>query len=188
MGDPVYEAIKDLVVPGLSGIGSVIFGLGAVLAAGRANDVAEQVRGDEQKREAYAARQRYEDQLFRTIEPTVAAFLVHRSEIATSRTVRTVPEQLLATDVIARLRLVQAVVNENDKPLLDAIIRSYRDAIEANDWEVLVSVTGSLAIQLPALLVEGLNIPATVRVVDALVPDAVAAAAADAGGDAGATT
>lgn len=168
-----YDWWTNIGTPGLSGVGGVLVGLGAIVVAARTHALAEQVRDDEQKRDDDAARERYRDQLFRTVEPAVAAFLAHRAQVATSRTVRTVAEQLLTSTAIARLRLVQAVVSADDRPLLDSVIRSYREGVETFDWEVVVIVTGRLAIQLPTLLVDGRDIPATVREVDAIVQDAV---------------
>ncbi|MEK6310118.1 MAG: hypothetical protein V4755_05385 [Curtobacterium sp.] len=88
MSDPVYDWFKDFFMPGAAAIGSTLFGLGAVLAARKANNAADEsnglaasVRNDELKREADAAKERYKDQLFRTIEPTITAMLEHRAEL-----------------------------------------------------------------------------------------------------------
>lgn len=174
MSDPVYEVLKDLVVPGLAGIGAVVFGLGAVLAATRANDVAEQshnlagqVRGDELKREADAARERYRDQLFRTVEPSASAFLEHRAELIADARLGTERELVLRSNAIARLRLVAAVTNVDDTKVVLAVIKAYRGSVQTGNARVVRGVTGQLALILPALLTEGHD-------ADALAADASA--------------
>lgn len=171
----MYDVLKDLVVPGLAGIGAVVFGLGAVLAATRANDVAEQshdlagqVRGDELKREADAARERYRDQLFRTVEPSVSAFLEHRAELMADRRLGTQRELVVRSNAIARLRLVVAVTNADDTKVVNATIKAYRQSVATKDAQIVLGVTGELALVLPALLTEGHD-------ADALAADAAAA-------------
>ncbi|TPG05571.1 hypothetical protein EAH85_12620 [Curtobacterium flaccumfaciens] len=177
----MYDVLKDLVVPGLAGIGAVVFGLGAVLAALRSNDVAEQshglaeqVRGDELKREGDAARGRYRDQLFRTVEPAVTALLDYRAAVLASRGNLSSSEvRNASSNVIARLRLVGVVADEQDRRLVIATLKAMQAAMATNDSAVVRQVLGSLAMLLPDLLSEQRDLDRVVRETNEVVAEAI---------------
>lgn len=181
MSDWVYDWLADLALPALSGIGGIVVGLGAVIVAYHSRNVAadslglaQQVRDDEQEREVAAATDRYRDQLFRTVEPAVAALLEHRAATLTARGDLSASEVRNAyANVIARLRLVGVVANDQDRQLVMASLRALKEATEMNDVAVLRQVLGALAVYLPDLLSEPRDIDDLVRQTDALVDEAV---------------
>ena len=171
MSDPLYDVLKDLVVPGLAGIGGILVGIGATVVAGRSHHLASQVRSDEQRREQDASRERHRDQLFRTVEPAVTALLEHRAEIMRSRKVDTAEERVHGSVSIARLRLVVAVCDPDEMKVLDALVDAFIVASNAKQPEVMVDVLGQIALVLPALLTNGRELDDLIRRARSLAED-----------------
>ncbi|MDR6574333.1 hypothetical protein J2X60_002992 [Curtobacterium sp. 320] len=171
-----YDWLKDIGLPTLTGVGSVVVGAVAIVVARQSHKLAVQVRLDESKRDRGAARERYRDQLFRTVEPTVTAMLDHRAEMLSSRRVGTADERNLLSNAIARLRLVLAVVSEHDRPVIDAVVRCYRKASDHTDWRIGAAVAGGLSVVLPSLLTDDHDVARLVADAEKLMPEAIAAA------------
>ncbi|WIB69783.1 hypothetical protein [Curtobacterium sp. MCBD17_026] len=184
MSDWVYDWLADMTLPALAGIGGIVVGTGAMVAAHAANKVAEQsraiaeqslalaeqVRGDEQRREADAGRERYRDQLFRTVEPAVTALLGHRAEVAAGRGLA---DRSTVAEVLTRLQLILAVVNDEDEALIIACLNAYERAVARQDLSVIKFVLGGLALKLPLLLADDRDLAALVQETDGLVEDAI---------------
>lgn len=169
-----YDWLKDIGLPLLTGGGSVAVGAVAIYVARQSHELAKQVRADEGTRDAAASRERYRDQLFRTIEPAVAAILAHRAELITNGALDTARERNLLSDSIVRLRLVMAVVNDEDRPLVDAVVRNYRVVTDMDDWGVIAAVEGGLAITLPSLLTDGRDVDELIERTESFIDEAVA--------------
>lgn len=159
MSDPLYGVLKDLLVPGLAGIGGIVVGAGAMLAAFASNKVADQsfelakqVRADEQKREGDAARERYRDQLFRAVEPAVSAVLEHRAVLLRERKLESQAERLAGATVVVRLELVRAVASPTDFPVAQAFVDAFLNANRTTEVMIVAAVLGDLALTLPGLL------------------------------------
>lgn len=179
MSDPVYDFLKDLVVPGLAGVGGILVGVGAIVVAHRSNALAEQVRNDEQRREIDAARERYRDQLFRTVEPAVAAILEHRLLLAEFfKPIPGVPKTAApVSNVLSALNLVDAVASAEDRRVVQAVMDTYEEAISRKDFKVLNYVLGGLALGLARLLAEERSVDDLVAKTNGLVAEAVRDAA-----------
>jgi hypothetical protein len=168
-----YAWWNDIGVPALGAVGSIAVGAGAIVVAYRSHNLAERVRGDEQKRESNAARERYRDQLFRTLEPAIAATLKHRAELFASKSVRAVSSTVLFTNVVARLNLLAAVADDEDQRLVAATQQAYGDAQILGDWNVLADVATDAAINLADLLDDFRYIDDLVSEMDASLREAV---------------
>ncbi|MBF4626529.1 hypothetical protein [Curtobacterium flaccumfaciens] len=191
MSDPVYEWFKDFFLPGFVGIGTTLFGLGAVLAARKANGAADEsngltvaVRADELKREESAARERYRDQLFRVVEPAVTSILAHRAEIMTSYRIGHPAEGILRSEVVSRLWLTAVVTNDTDGRLVDANRKALDDAITTGRGDVTAHVLGDMALMMPTLLQDARDIDALVKQTGDFVSKAIAVFATPATGSA----
>lgn len=181
MSDPVYDWFKDFFLPGFVGIGTTMFGLGAVLAARRANGAADEsnglaaeVRADELKREVSAARERYRDQLFRVVEPGVTAVLAHRAELMKTHRLGTPAEGILRADVVSRLWLIMSVASAEDAKLVDATSDALQDGIKTGRSDVVVFVLGQIALMLPSLLRETRDIDKLVMQTNGFVTSGMA--------------
>lgn len=159
MSDPLYDVLKDLLVPGLAGIGGIVVGAGAMLAAFASNKVANQslglahqVRVDEQNRERDAARERYRDQLFRTVEPAVTAVLEHRAVLLREGKLEAQVERLAGATVLVRLELVRAVASPTDFPVAQAFVDAFLESNKTKEAKIVAAVLGDLALTLPGLL------------------------------------
>lgn len=141
-------------MPLLTGGGSVVVGAAAIWVARRSHRLAEDVRADEKKRADEAARERHRDQLFRTVEPAVAALLSHRDSIGRPDAPGVVSEPSPVPDVMSRLNFVSAVANEEEQDVIAAVIEVYGVAVKASDPKVKRKVLASLSVALPRLLVD----------------------------------
>lgn len=183
MSDWLYDWMKDLAVPALAGVGGIVVGTGAMVAAFTSNrvatqslDLAQQVRDDEQKREAQAARERYREQLFQTLEPCVTVLLEHRAELMRSFKQGTLEEVALRSLAIGRLRLVLAVAQNSDVFVVAAAVRTYRQAALLQQPKVFVGVIGQLVATLPALLTEPHDSSKLVKEIDTSIAEQTAKA------------
>lgn len=167
-----YDWLKDIWLPLLTGGGSVVVGAAAIWVARRSHRLAEDVRTDEKKRDNAAARERYRDQLFRTIEPAVSALLEHRAELNLRRVSGSAEDRNLRSGVVARLRLVDVVVNEEDRKVVKAALDAYRSAVKTEDWYITGTVAGRLAVRLPRLLADDRDVDAMVERFEKEVGDA----------------
>jgi hypothetical protein len=152
VSDPLYEVLKDLVVPGLAGVGGILVGIGALVVAQRSHALAEQVRADEKKRDDAAAAALYRDQLFRTVEPAVTALLDYRVELLASHQVDGAADRAVRSAAIVRLSMLRAVVNEDHLRVVSAATASYYRAMDTQRWDVLWRVLGRMVVLLPLLL------------------------------------
>lgn len=180
MSDWVYDWLADLAVPALSGIGGIVVGVGAVVVAYRSHGVAErshglaeQVRADEQKREADASRERYRDQIFRTVEPAVSALLDLRGELMARPEIGTPAERNLGSNVTARLSVISSIASRDDKRVLLAAARAFIDARRTKRPDVLRRVAGQLALLLPKLLRDGHSVVELEKQAAAMVQEAL---------------
>lgn len=187
MSDWLYDWLADMTLPALAGIGGIVVGTGAMVAAFTSNKVAEQsyalaqqVRDDEQRREADAAHERYRDHLFRTVEPTISAMLEHRAELRRVPEMGPVDETEYRSTALARLRLIMSVTAVEDSAPLNATVRSYTGAINTGRPEVVRGVLGQLVLHLAEFLEEGRDDDALVRAIDGVLPEMVAFADAEA--------
>jgi hypothetical protein len=169
-----YEWWNDIGVPTLGAVGSIAVGAGAIVVAYRSHNLAERVRGDEHKREADAARERYRDHLFRTVEPAMAALLDHRAEVARFRRTGARPAREAVANVMSRLNVVDAVANDEDRPMVSAVIATYEAAVDRKDLAVLEYVLGGLAFGLARLVSQARSIPDLVSTTNGLLDQAVA--------------
>ncbi|PZE93896.1 hypothetical protein DEJ00_01365 [Curtobacterium sp. MCLR17_039] len=168
-----YEWWNDIGVPALGAVGSIAVGAGAIVVAYRSHNLAERVRGDEQKRESDAARERYRDQLFRTVEPTVTALLAVRAEVMSSDLIGTPHETSLGAAVTTRLRLVSSIANAEDEDVAYAAAAEYMKARDTGRSDVLVAVLGALAVTLPALLIDDQDSKELETEISSMVNDAL---------------
>lgn len=175
-----YAWWSDIGVPALGAVGSIAVGAGAIVVAYRSHNLAERVRGDEQKRESDAARERYHDQLSRTLEPTVTALLAVRAEVISSNQIGTPHETSLGAAVTTRLRLVSSVANPEDEEVAHAAAAEYMKARNTGRSDVLEAVLGALAVTLPALLIDEQDSKELKAEISSMVDDALAKLGPDA--------
>lgn len=167
-----YDWAKDIGLPLLTGGGSVVVGAVAIYVARQSHKLAVQVRKDEAGREAAAGKERYRDQLFRTIEPTVSALLDHRADIAAGR-VGAADERAGVAKVLGRLNMVDAVANAEDKKMVHAVLSAYEEAAGLKDRAVMTLVLAGLAMGLPRLLEDDQDIAALVLQTEGIVQEAI---------------
>jgi hypothetical protein len=177
VSDPLSDFLKDPLLPALYAIGTIRVGIGAIAAADQSNGLAAQVRDDEQQRDAAAAaaaaaRDRYRDQLFRVIEPTVSAMLALRAEIQTSHRVGHPAEALLRSDVISRLSFVSSVATRLDRRVALACLQALNDALSTGRANVTGHVLGILVLLLPELIEEPRDIDGLVKAAKEATPAA----------------
>jgi len=169
-----YEWWRDVGTPGLSGVGGILVGVGAIVVAARTHALAKQVRNDEQKRDQDAARARYRDHLFRTVEPAVAALLDQRANDEELRKAKKSSERVRpVTNVMSRLNVLRAIANAEDRQYLDAVIEAYGVAMSASDPKVTSNILASLAVGLPRLLSDDRDVNHLVRATKDLVAEAL---------------
>lgn len=176
-----YEWVKDIGLPLLTGGGSVVVGVGAIYVARRSHKLAEQVRADEAKRDADAARERYRDHLFQTVEPAVTAVLEHRGSLWMSRHLDGPEDRVVGGTTITRIALVHAVADESDLAAVQALNKAFIDANKTGDVRIVLDVLGEMALTLPELLAEPRAIETIVNRAEQMVPRAKALAQASAG-------
>jgi hypothetical protein len=152
VSDWVYDWLADMALPGLAGIGGIVVGTGAMVAAFASYNLARQVRGDERRREEEAARERYRDQLIRVLEPAVSALLEHRAEMVKSRTVGTPAERNLRSDAMARLKLAQVVASGEERRVVLEAMTAYIASHKTKHWQVMGGTNGELTIYLANIL------------------------------------
>lgn len=168
-----YDWLTDIWLPLLTGGGSVVVGAVAIAVARQSHRLAKQVRADEGKRDEAARRERYRDQLFRTVEPAVTALLDQRGEIRTARRVGTSEDRNAVAKVLGHLNMIEAVANDEDSALVRAVLRAYEAAAQRKDMAVMLFVLGGLAFTLPRLLSEDRDIADLVRQTDNIVQEAI---------------
>lgn len=158
MSDPLYDVFKDFVLPGITGLGSIAVGVGAIVVAVKSNALAEKVRDDEEDREKDAARERYREQLLRVVEPAVEAMLAHRAEVQTSQLIGYTEEGHLRSTVVTRLFIARTVATREDAQLVDALREVFDNSIASGKALVLVHVLGQMVLGLTMLLDESRDI------------------------------
>jgi len=154
-----YEWWNDIGVPALGAVGSIAVGAGAIIVAYRSHHLAERVRGDEQKREAKAAQDRYRDQLFQNIEAIATALLSHRAELVRAESTGDAAERNLRSDATIRLKLAHVTLDAEDRAAINAGIEAYRAANKTGDWKIMGTVAGELAVHLSSLLDKERDVP-----------------------------
>lgn len=152
MTDWVYDWLADLTVPGLAGIGGIIVGTGAMVAAFSSFNLARQVREDEQRRERVAEAERYRDQLIHVLEPAVSALLAHRAEMVKLHSVGTPAERNLRSDALARLKLAQVVASKEDRRIVSEVTTAFIASHKTKHWQVMGGTNGELTIYLANIL------------------------------------
>ncbi|UWD83634.1 hypothetical protein NY057_05155 [Curtobacterium flaccumfaciens] len=185
MSDWLYDWLKDMTLPALAGIGGIVVGTGAMVAAFTSNKVAEQalalakqVRDDEQERDADAARERYRDHLFRTVEPAITAVLDHRAEIMTTFRISYTAESVLRSAVLARLWLALSVAETEDARLVKAAQEALSGALATGYADIVASIEGDIVLTLGMLLSEERDVSGLISRTNGLVAAAVAKRAA----------
>lgn len=76
-------------------------------------------------------------------------------------------------EVLTRLQLILAVVNDEDEALIIACLNAYERAVARQDLSVIKFVLGGLALKLPLLLADDRDLAALVQETDGLVEDAI---------------
>ena len=157
-------------MPGLAGVGGIIVGAGAMLAAFASNTVAgqsfalaQQVRGDEQEREDASARERYRDQLFRTVEPAITALMEHQALWAEPANRGAGSGAGAVANVMSRMLLLEAVATAHDQVFVNAAIDVYGIAIAEPDRQRSSDIVTGLLVGLPKLLFEGRDVDELTR-------------------------
>lgn len=150
MTDWVYEWLARLAVPGLAGIGGIVVGTGAMVAAYTSNKVArqslalaQQVRDDEQEREDAAAEERYRAQLEHFIETAISS-LVEYANAVEKHPVVVGGEQQLHAATQARLILVDAVAQGEDTLATKAAYEVFHELGHHRLYRVRRDVAGLL--------------------------------------------
>ncbi|MDT0209036.1 hypothetical protein [Curtobacterium sp. BRD11] len=146
----VYDWLKDIGLPTLVGVGSIAVGLVAALVARQSHNLAVQVRKDEAKRDEFAARERYRDQLFRTVEPAIALVMDLRTALITGDQ-NAFQTRGAHAAVFARLSFISAIANEDDRAVSEAAIDRYEAAAQTSDKEALKRALIAIALALPRL-------------------------------------
>lgn len=174
-----YEWWRDVGTPGLSGVGGILVGVGAIVVAARTHALAKQVRNDEQKRDQDAARARYRDHLFRTVEPAVAALLDQRANDEEPDSAKPLERVRPVTNVMSRLNVLRAIANTEDRRYIDAVIGAYGTAIHASDPKAVSDILASLAVGLPRLLSDDRDVDRLIEATEAAVAQALQQPAED---------
>lgn len=145
-----YDWFTDIWLPALVGVGLIAVGLIAARVARQSNNLAMQVRRDEAKRDEAAARERYRDQLFRTVEPAVATVMDHRAALMAGDW-QTVHRRGTHAAVIMRLNFISAIANEEDRKVSTAAIDAYEAAAQTDDQSTFKDALAAIALVLPNL-------------------------------------
>lgn len=168
-----YDWLKDIGLPALVGLGSIGVGAVAIVVARQSHELAMQVRQDEGKRDDAAARERYRDQLFRSIEPAVSAILAHRAEILRVYRINVPSEGLLRAATVSRLWLVAVVTSESDARLVHASRKALDGSLATGRGDVTAYVLGELSLMLPALLHDDRDVDDLVKQTEEIVSKAI---------------
>lgn len=157
-----YDWFADIWLPLFLGLSSVAVGAVAIAVARQSHNLAVQVRKDEAKRDEDAARERYRDQLFRTVEPAVAAVMHHRAALVAQdwETLRKTNGQAA---IILRLNFIAAIANDEDRKVPKAAIDAYEAAYETDDVPTIVDALAGIALTLPRLCSDERDVAALVR-------------------------
>lgn len=158
-----YGWWADIGMPGLAGVGGSVVGVGAIVVAARTHSLAKQVRRDEQDRDRDAARKRYREQLFRTVEPAISAILDHALQVDAGGTTSPSAGSRLVTDVMARLHVLSVVPSAEDREFVEATIDVYGVALSKRDVHTKSDLLTALALGLARLLDEDRDVAALVR-------------------------
>lgn len=162
-----YDWTKDIALPTLVGVGSIAVGLIAALVARQSHNLAVQVRKDEAKRDQDAARERYRDQLFRTVEPAIAVALDYRAALVAGDW-QTLRKGYGQTAIILRLNFIAAVANSEDRKVPKAAIDMYEAATRTQDLETIADALAGIALTLPRLCSDERDIAKLLRELEAL--------------------
>lgn len=139
----MYDFLRDLLVPGLAGVGGVLVGVGAIVVAHRSNALAEQVRTDELTREADAAEERYLAQLGHFIETAITS-LVDYGNAVEKHPALVGAEGRMHAATQARLVLVNAVARGDDALPTQAAYEVFHELGHQRQYRIRRNVTGLL--------------------------------------------
>lgn len=170
-----YDWTKDIALPTLVGVGSIAVGLIAAVVARQSHNLALQVRSDEAKREEAAARERYRDQVFRVVEPAVAAVIDYTNEVNTAHEVDTAELRQLRSVTSSRLRLLRSVAEGDDRRIALAAWACFRDIANHPWWEVQAYASSGLTVYLSAILEQERDIEAVISRIGTLIDQGMAA-------------
>lgn len=158
MSDPLYELSKDLLVPGVSGVGAIGVGLAALFVARKSNALSAQVRQDEIDREETGAKDRYRGQLIELAEAAMVSLMDYGTALNSSKKVETASERNQRAVVNTRLGFLRRVTVGDDERIVGAIIKELEKACkQSSSWWVRARVAARLANRLSYVVTESRN-------------------------------
>jgi hypothetical protein len=176
VSDPLYEFAKDLLVPGISGLGSIAVGVAALFAARQSNALAAQVRQDEIDREAANAKERYRGQLIELTEAAMVALMDYGTAVNSSKKVNTPSERNQRALAVTRLGFLRRVAEGDDEQIVKATMDELEKACDlSTSWWVRARVAARLASRLASIVTERRNTERTLESISRVSDDAIEA-------------
>lgn len=174
MSDPLYELSKDLLVPGLSGLGAIVVGVAALFTARKSNALSAQVRQDEIDRETAGAAERYRGQLIDVTEAAMSSLMEYGTALNSSKEVETASERNERALVNTRLGFLSRVAKGDDTKIVQATIDELEKACDkSSSWWVRARVAARLASRLSFVVTEARDTAKVLKEISQITDDAI---------------
>jgi hypothetical protein len=132
-----YEWWRDIGTGLMSVAAALALGITTISVAIGSRRLAKKVSDREEVRGERADVERYRDQMVRVIEPAVTALVAYGNAMMATSTPNSKENEQLRADALARLALVDAVANQNDRLITHVINLEFFEATDRSHHPVV---------------------------------------------------
>ncbi|TDW69150.1 hypothetical protein EDF51_106134 [Curtobacterium sp. PhB25] len=136
----------------LSFTAAALIGATTATVAFRSHLLARRVAATADQQAKSAREDRYRDQLLRVVEPAVSSLVEYGNHVSEAQRVETAGELQLHATTLSRLFLVDAVADESDQEVTQAVVQAFHSLHKTPRWGTRVEVAGRLAGALARLI------------------------------------